>query len=100
MTPKPGGLSSEGLTLLLFPRVGREALVPAETEHGAEGPSEEETLSATDPLHSLLVTWLATEGGHKSSLLLGVGHDVVLCHMHMGLGSPLKYQIHQEPYQV
>lgn len=73
VTPKPGGLSSEGLTLLsasVSPS-GREALIPVETEHEAEEPPAEETLTSADPLHPPLVARPATEGSHKSSLLRG-----------------------------
>lgn len=69
---------------------GREALIPAETEHGEEGPSTEETLSSTGPLLTP-ASWPATEGGHRSSLLLEVGHDAALCYMHMAPGFPLMY---------
>lgn len=105
VTPKPCGLSSEGLTLLsasVSPS-GREALVPAETEHWAEGPSAEETLSSTDRLHSAPGCLACHRRGSQGLSAPGVGHDVVLCHMHIGLGSSLKYfafhvyQIHQEP---
>lgn len=109
VTPKAGGLSSEGLTLpsASGSASGREALIPAETEHGAEGPSAEEALSYADPLRlcwlpSQREAWPATEGV-ISPLCSQNGHDVVLRHVHMGLGSPLKYfathiyWIHQGP---
>lgn len=87
VTPKPGGLSSEGLILLsasVSPS-GREAPIPAESRPEAEGPSAEETLSSADPAHPGCLA--ATEGVTRP-LCSQDGHDVVLCHMHTGLRSP------------
>lgn len=89
VTQKPGGLSSEGLTLVsasVSPS-GREALIPVETEHEAEDPSAEETLTSPDPLHPPLAARPATEGGHKSSLLRGRSQCCTMPHA-QGPGVP------------